>query len=78
MFLRLAFALFANLEPDAYIVDESLAVGDVFFQQRCFRRFQELRDGGCTILLVSHDMEAITHLVRPSHPAQRRQGGRRG
>ncbi|MGH7335723.1 MAG: ABC transporter ATP-binding protein [Candidatus Rokuibacteriota bacterium] len=62
MFLRLAFALFANLEPDVYIVDESLAVGDVFFQQRCFRRFRELREGGCTILLVSHDMEAITHL----------------
>jgi lipopolysaccharide transport system ATP-binding protein len=62
MFLRLAFSLFANLEPDVYIVDESLAVGDVFFQQRCFRRFQEMRAGGCTILLVSHDMEAITHL----------------
>jgi lipopolysaccharide transport system ATP-binding protein len=62
MFLRLAFSLFANLDPDVYIVDESLAVGDVFFQQRCFRRFRELREGGCTILLVSHDMEAITHL----------------
>jgi hypothetical protein len=62
MFLRLAFSLFANLEPDVYIVDESLAVGDVFFQQRCFRRFHELREGGCTIMLVSHDMEAITHL----------------
>jgi ABC-type polysaccharide/polyol phosphate transport system ATPase subunit len=62
MFVRLAFALFANLDPDVYIVDESLAVGDVFFQQRCFRRFRELRERGCTILLVSHDMEAITHL----------------
>jgi lipopolysaccharide transport system ATP-binding protein len=62
MFLRLAFSLFANLEPDVYIVDETLAVGDVFFQQRCFRRFQDMRAGGCTILLVSHDMGAITHL----------------
>ncbi len=62
MFVRLAFSLFANLDPDVYIVDESLAVGDVFFQQRCFRRFRELRERGCTILLVSHDMEAITHL----------------
>jgi homopolymeric O-antigen transport system ATP-binding protein len=62
MFVRLAFSLFANLDPDVYIVDEALAVGDVFFQQRCFRRFRELREGGCTILLVSHDMEAVTHL----------------
>jgi ABC-type polysaccharide/polyol phosphate transport system ATPase subunit len=62
MFVRLAFSLFAHLDPDVYIVDEALAVGDVFFQQRCFRRFRELRDRGCTILLVSHDMEAITHL----------------
>jgi ABC-type polysaccharide/polyol phosphate transport system ATPase subunit len=62
MFVRLAFSLFANLDPDVYIVDESLAVGDVFFQQRCFHRFRELREHGCTILLVSHDMEAVTHL----------------
>jgi lipopolysaccharide transport system ATP-binding protein len=62
MFVRLAFSLFANLDPDVYIVDESLSVGDVFFQQRCFHRFRELRERGCTILLVSHDMEAITHL----------------
>jgi ABC-type polysaccharide/polyol phosphate transport system ATPase subunit len=62
MFVRLAFSLFAHLDPEVYIVDEALAVGDVFFQQRCFRRFRELRDRGCTILLVSHDMEAITHL----------------
>jgi ABC-type polysaccharide/polyol phosphate transport system ATPase subunit len=62
MFVRLAFSLFANLDPDVYIVDEALSVGDVFFQQRCFRRFRELRERGCTILFVSHDMEAITHL----------------
>ena len=62
MFVRLAFSLFAHLEPDVYIVDEALSVGDVFFQQRCFRRFRELRQRGCTILFVSHDMEAVTHL----------------
>lgn len=62
MFVRLAFSLFAHLDPDVYIVDEALAVGDVFFQQRCFHRFRELRARGCTVLLVSHDMEAITHL----------------
>jgi lipopolysaccharide transport system ATP-binding protein len=62
MFVRLAFALFAHLEPDVYIVDEALSVGDIFFQQKCFERFRELRRQGCTILLVSHDTEAITHL----------------
>jgi lipopolysaccharide transport system ATP-binding protein len=62
MFVRLAFSLFAHVDPDVYIVDETLAVGDVFFQQKCFERFRELRRGGCTILFVSHDMEAITHL----------------
>jgi homopolymeric O-antigen transport system ATP-binding protein len=62
MFVRLAFALFAHLEPDVYIVDEALSVGDVFFQRRCFERFGELRREGCTVLLVSHDMEAVTRL----------------
>src|SRR5574342_771564 len=62
MFVRLAFSLFAHLDPDVYILDEALSVGDVFFQQRCFERFRELRRQGCTILLVSHDTEAITHL----------------
>ena len=62
MFVRLAFSLFANLEPDVYIVDEALSVGDIFFQQKCFERFREMRRLGCTILLVSHETEAITHL----------------
>jgi ABC-type polysaccharide/polyol phosphate transport system ATPase subunit len=62
MFVRLAFALFAHLQPDVYIVDEALSVGDVFFQRRCVERFGELRRQGCTVLLVSHDMEAITRL----------------
>jgi ABC-type polysaccharide/polyol phosphate transport system ATPase subunit len=62
MFVRLAFSLFAHLEPDVYIVDEALSVGDVFFQQKCVERFRELRRHGCTILLVSHDLGMITHL----------------
>src|SRR5919205_719241 len=62
MFVRLAFSLFAHLEPDVYIVDEALSVGDIFFQQKCFQRFRELRARGCTILLVSHDMDAVTYL----------------
>jgi ABC-type polysaccharide/polyol phosphate transport system ATPase subunit len=62
MFVRLAFSLFAHLEPDVYIVDEALSVGDIFFQQKCFGVFRELRRRGSTILLVSHDMDAVTHL----------------
>jgi len=62
MFVRLAFSLFAHLEPDVYIVDEALSVGDIFFQQKCFNTFRDLRRRGCTILFVSHDMAAITHL----------------
>ena len=62
MFVRLAFSLFAHLEPEVYIVDEALSVGDIFFRQKCFERFRELRRQGCTILLVSHDMQAITDL----------------
>ena len=62
MFVRLAFALFAHLEPDVYIVDEALSVGDIFFQQKCFRMFRDLRERGSTILLASHDTEAVTHL----------------
>ena len=62
MFVRLAFALFAHLDPDVYIVDEALSVGDIFFQQKCFDTFRDLRRRGCTILFVSHDMDAITHL----------------
>jgi ABC-type polysaccharide/polyol phosphate transport system ATPase subunit len=62
MFVRLAFSLFAHLEPDVYIVDEALSVGDIFFQQKCFEAFRDLRRRGCTILFVSHDMEAVTHL----------------
>jgi len=62
MFVRLAFSLFAHLEPDVYIVDEALSVGDIFFQQKCFNKFRELRRRGCTVLFVSHDMDAVTHL----------------
>jgi lipopolysaccharide transport system ATP-binding protein len=62
MFVRLAFSLFAHLEPDVYIVDEALSVGDIFFQQKCFNKFRELRRRGCTVVFVSHDMDAITYL----------------
>jgi len=62
MFVRLAFAVSANLNPDILIVDEALAVGDVFFQQKCFERLRTLRDGGVTLLFVSHDGGSIQRL----------------
>jgi lipopolysaccharide transport system ATP-binding protein len=59
MFVRLAFAVVALLDPDILVVDEALAVGDMVFQAKCMRRMRELRDNGCTMLLVSHDINTI-------------------
>ena len=59
MFARLAFAVAINVEPDILVVDEALSVGDVFFQNKCFRKFEELRSKGVTILFVSHDIESV-------------------
>lgn len=59
MFVRLAFALAINVEPEILIVDEALSVGDVFFQAKCYRRMEEIRKNGTTILMVTHDMGAI-------------------
>lgn len=59
MFVRLAFALAINVEPDILIVDEALSVGDVFFQSKCYRRMEEIRQKGTTILMVTHDMGSI-------------------
>jgi lipopolysaccharide transport system ATP-binding protein len=55
MFARLAFAVAVHVDPEILIVDEILAVGDAAFQRRCMQKFYEIRDGGCTILFVSHD-----------------------
>src|SRR5689334_1424499 len=63
MFVRLAFAVAIHLNPDVLIVDEALAVGDIFFQQRCFRRIQALKQSGATIAFVSHDLEAVRSLA---------------
>jgi lipopolysaccharide transport system ATP-binding protein len=54
MFVRLAFAVQVCLDPDIMIVDEALAVGDIFFRQKCYARLQQLRENGCSIMLVSH------------------------
>ena len=59
MFVRLAFAVAINIEPDILIVDEALAVGDVFFQAKCFRKFEEFKNKGKTILFVSHALGSI-------------------
>ena len=62
MYVRLAFAVSINLEPEILLVDESLAVGDVYFQQRCMGRIRQMREEGKTILLVSHDLAAVKNL----------------
>ncbi|MDD6194910.1 MAG: ABC transporter ATP-binding protein [Lachnospiraceae bacterium] len=59
MFVRLAFAVAINIEPEILIVDEALSVGDVFFQAKCFRKFEEFKEKGKTVLFVSHDLTSI-------------------
>ncbi len=63
MYLRLAFAVAAHLEPDILIVDEVLAVGDAAFQRKCLGKMGEVSGEGRTVLLVSHNMAAVTQLA---------------
>jgi lipopolysaccharide transport system ATP-binding protein len=60
MFMRLAFAVAVNVDPDILLVDEALAVGDLVFQHRCMHRMNQLREAGKTIVLVTHDLGAVT------------------
>lgn len=60
MFVRLAFAVAINIEPEILIVDEALSVGDVFFQAKCYHKFDEFKKMGKTILFVSHDLSSIS------------------
>ncbi len=62
MYVRLAFAVAAHLDPEVLIIDEVLAVGDAEFQQRCMGRIEEISNSGRTVLFVSHDMQSVSRL----------------
>lgn len=62
MFVRLAFAVAAYSDPDILVVDEALAVGDIYFQRKCYRRIAELREAGCTLLFVTHSVDSLVQL----------------
>ena len=66
MYVRLAFAVAAHLEPEILIVDEVLAVGDAAFQKKCLGKMEEVGKEGRTVLFVSHNMQAIRHLCDQS------------
>lgn len=59
MFLRLAFALATSVDANVLVIDEALAVGDIFFRQKCYQRLEALRDNGVTIVIVSHAMMEV-------------------
>lgn len=60
MFVRLAFAVAISIDPEILIVDEALSVGDVFFQAKCYKKFEDFKKMGKTILMVSHDLGSIS------------------
>jgi lipopolysaccharide transport system ATP-binding protein len=67
MYVRLAFAVAAHLDPEVLIIDEVLAVGDYEFQQRCMGRIEDISTSGRTVIFVSHDMQAITRLCNRAY-----------
>jgi ABC-type polysaccharide/polyol phosphate transport system ATPase subunit len=62
MFVRLGFAIAINVNPDILVVDEVLAVGDAEFQEKCFGKFDELKEAGKTVILVSHAMNTVNKM----------------
>ena len=64
MQMRLGFAVAVHIQPDILLMDEVFAVGDLQFQEKCARRIRELRDSGCTLFFVSHNVAAVSTLCR--------------
>ncbi len=78
MYVRLAFAVAAHLEPEILLVDEVLAVGDLSFQRKCLGQMEEIAGTGRTVLFVSHNMNAVRGLCTRVRADRRRpSGGRR-
>ncbi|MEK8131084.1 ABC transporter ATP-binding protein [Paenibacillus filicis] len=63
MFVRLAFSVAIHMNPEILIVDEALAVGDVFFQRKCFEKIKELNQNGCTLIYVTHELANLKQIV---------------
>jgi lipopolysaccharide transport system ATP-binding protein len=62
MYVRLGFAIAINVDPDILVVDEVLAVGDAEFQEKCFRKFEDFKRAGKTVILVSHSMDTVQNM----------------
>jgi lipopolysaccharide transport system ATP-binding protein len=67
MYMRLAFAVAAHIDPEILLVDEVLAVGDAQFQKKCMQRMETLRQNGQTVLFVSHSMQAVARLCERAY-----------
>jgi teichoic acid transport system ATP-binding protein len=67
MYVRLAFAVAISVNPEILIVDEALAVGDTLFQSKCFAKFREFQEKGCTILFVTHALDMITSVCSSAY-----------
>ena len=67
MFIRLAFSIAVNVDPDILVIDEALSVGDAFFQSKCFSKFKEFQEKGITVLLVTHDLNAIVQFCSKAY-----------
>ena len=64
MLVRLAYACATAVKPAILIIDEALAVGDIRFQEKCFRKLHEIQASGTTVILVTHDLSAASHCQR--------------
>ena len=74
MFVRLAFAMATNVDPDILIIDEALSVGDISFQTKCYKKFNQFQEMGKTILFVTHGLENV---IRYCHRGIVLEGGRK-